>query len=152
MLADLCPNVLFDTSSSNGWIKYLPGLTLEAVFKQALAVLGPDRLLFGSDSSFFPRGWVRDVHAQQSSALDTLGVSGDVKARSSVATSIRVFRNLDFKTLPARIRRFVFGRQGCSTATLWNMIRRWSFLPTIEPIGSGRDQQRNMRRKTCDDN
>jgi len=81
MLADLCPNVLFDTSSSNAWIKYLPGLTLEAVFKQALAVLGPDRLLFGSDSSFFPRGWVRDVHAQQSSALDALGVSGDVKAR-----------------------------------------------------------------------
>ena len=57
MVADLCPNVLLDTSSSNGWIKYV-GLTLADVFRQALAVVGPDRLLFGSDSSFFPRGWV----------------------------------------------------------------------------------------------
>jgi predicted TIM-barrel fold metal-dependent hydrolase len=81
MLADLCPNVLFDTSSSNGWVKYVPGLTLDAVFKQTLAVLGPDRILFGSDSSFFPRGWVKDVYAQQSTVLDTLGVGGDSKAK-----------------------------------------------------------------------
>ena len=60
MVADLCPNVLLDTSSSNGWIKYQPGLTLADVFRQALAVVGPDRLLFGSDSSFFPRGWVKE--------------------------------------------------------------------------------------------
>jgi len=39
MVADLCSNVLLDTSSSNGWIKYTPGLTLPAVFRQALAVL-----------------------------------------------------------------------------------------------------------------
>ena len=81
MLADLCPNVFFDTSSSNGWIKYTPGLTLEAVFRQALSVLGPDRLLFGSDSSFFPRGWVQNVYVEQSSTLDALGVSAAVKAQ-----------------------------------------------------------------------
>src|SRR4029077_16002511 len=39
MVAALCSNVLFDTSSSNSWINYTPGLTLPAVFKQALAVL-----------------------------------------------------------------------------------------------------------------
>ncbi len=81
MVADLCPNVLFDTSSSNGWIKYTPGLTLTAVFKQALAVLGSDRLLFGTDSSFFPRGWIKDVYEQQSSALDELGAGADVKQK-----------------------------------------------------------------------
>ena len=75
MVADLCPNVLLDTSSSNGWIKYQLGLTLRGVFQQALAVVGPDRLLFGSDSSFFPRGWVRDVYDAQSAALDEIGVS-----------------------------------------------------------------------------
>src|SRR5580704_2950406 len=79
MLADLCPNVLFDTSSSNSWIRYDPGLTLVAVFRQALAVAGPDRLLFGSDSSFFPRGWVEDVYDQQSAVPDTLSVGADVK-------------------------------------------------------------------------
>src|SRR5579871_485654 len=66
MLADSCPNVYLDTSSSNGWIRYHPGLTLETVFRQALEVAGPDRLLFGSDSSFFQRGWVRDVYEKQS--------------------------------------------------------------------------------------
>ena len=74
MLADLCPNVYLDTSSSNGWMKY-EGLDLATVFRRALDVVGPRRLLFGSDSSFFPRGWVSGVHAAQKAALDTLGVS-----------------------------------------------------------------------------
>jgi hypothetical protein len=80
MVADLCPNVLLDTSSSNAWIKYV-GLTLADVFRQALAVVGPERLLFGSDSSFFPRGWVRQVHEQQSAALDAIGATADVRAK-----------------------------------------------------------------------
>ena len=91
MVVDLCPNVLLDTSSSNGWIKYQPGLTLAAVFRQALAVAGPDRLLFGSDSSFFPRGWVADVYAQQSAALDELGVSVEVKEKVFGGNFDRVF-------------------------------------------------------------
>ncbi len=81
MLADLCPNVLLDTSSSNGWIKYQPGLTLNDVFRQALGVAGPDRLLFGTDSSFFPRGWVKDVHEQQTRALDEIGVSAETREK-----------------------------------------------------------------------
>lgn len=75
MVASLCPNVLLDTSSSNSWIKQTPGLTLEQVFRTALDVLGPDRLLFGTDSSFFPRGWNREVYVQQKMALDGLSVS-----------------------------------------------------------------------------
>ncbi len=81
MLVDLCPNVRLDTSSSNGWIRYQPGLTLGDVFRQALAVAGPDRLLFGSDSSFFPRGWVADVYTQQSAALDQLNASAEVREK-----------------------------------------------------------------------
>jgi predicted TIM-barrel fold metal-dependent hydrolase len=75
MAADTCPNVYLDTSSSNGWVKYTPGLTLEAVFRTALAVAGPSRLLFGTDSSFFPRGWQRGVYAEQAAVLDRLGVT-----------------------------------------------------------------------------
>jgi len=81
MLADLCPNVHLDTSSSNGWMKYQPGLTLGAVFRQALAVVGPDRVLFGTDSSFFPRGWVRGVYDAQSTALQELGASEEDRAK-----------------------------------------------------------------------
>jgi predicted TIM-barrel fold metal-dependent hydrolase len=91
MLADLCPNVLLDSSSSNSWIKYHPGLTLAAVLRQALAVVGPDRILFGSDSSFFPRGWVMDVYEQQSSALDEVRVSAEVREKIFGGNFERVF-------------------------------------------------------------
>jgi predicted TIM-barrel fold metal-dependent hydrolase len=75
MAADQCPNIHFDTSSSNGWMKYYPGLTLEAVFRQTLAVTGPGRLIFGTDSSFFPRGWQKPVYETQAAALGVAGVS-----------------------------------------------------------------------------
>jgi predicted TIM-barrel fold metal-dependent hydrolase len=80
MTADMCPNVYFDTSSSNSWIRYMPGLTLEAVFRTALEVLGPSRLLFGTDSSFFPRGWQKGIYDQQKQALDGLNVSASDQA------------------------------------------------------------------------
>ena len=73
MLAELCPNVYLDTSSSNSWMK-LEGLDLKTVFRRALDVLGPTRLLFGSDSSFFPRGWHRAIFEQQIQALAEIGV------------------------------------------------------------------------------
>jgi hypothetical protein len=75
MAADACRNVYLDTSSSNSWVRYTPGLTLDAVFSSALAVAGPSRLLFGTDSSFFPRGWQKNVYAQQRDALASLKVS-----------------------------------------------------------------------------
>jgi uncharacterized protein len=80
MVADLCPNVLLDTSSSNRWIRYqAAGLTLSGVFRQSLSVVGPQRLLFGSDSSFFPRGWVSGVYEQQSAALDEIHAGAETR-------------------------------------------------------------------------
>jgi len=74
MAADTCANIHLDTSSSNSWIRYTPGLTLEAVFKTAISVAGSRRLLFGTDSSFFPRGWQRGVYDAQKTALTAAGV------------------------------------------------------------------------------
>ena len=73
MAADLCANIHLDTSSSNGWLRYHPGLTLAEVFRRALDVVGPGRLLFGTDSSFFPRGWQRPVWEAQAAALEQAG-------------------------------------------------------------------------------
>jgi predicted TIM-barrel fold metal-dependent hydrolase len=74
MAADMSTNIHLDTSSSNGWMKYTPGMTLEGVFRQAIQVLGPERLLFGTDSSFFPRGWQRPILDIQVAALDRLNL------------------------------------------------------------------------------
>ena len=91
MAADQCPNIHLDTSSSNSWIKYHPGLTLEAVFRQALEVVGPDRLIFGTDSSFFPRGWQRQIFEQQKATLDTIGVSQESQEKIFSGNFERLF-------------------------------------------------------------
>ena len=76
MLCDLCPNVSLDTSSTNKWMRY-EGLDLKTVLQRALQVCGPRRLLFGTDSSFFPRGWNAAVYQAQAAALSELGVSAE---------------------------------------------------------------------------
>jgi len=80
MAADLCPSIHLDTSSSNGWLKYMPGLTLVEVFRRALAIVGPGRLLFGTDSSYFARGWRRVIYGAQMTALDEIGVEPEACA------------------------------------------------------------------------
>jgi len=77
MAADTCANIHLDTSSSNSWIRYTPGLTLDAVFRTALAVAGARRLLFGTDSSFFPRGWQRGIYDAEQQALSAMGASAE---------------------------------------------------------------------------
>jgi uncharacterized protein len=91
MLADCCPNVYLDTSSSNSWIKYVPGLTIEQVFKTALDVAGPERLIFGTDSSFFPRGWQRVIYDQQRTALNAIGVGEAVQKKIFGENFARLF-------------------------------------------------------------
>ncbi len=87
MLADLCPNVFLDTSSSNRWMRFEESHHLDTrtdirhVFQRALDVVGPARLLFGTDSSFFPRGWNGKIFEEQARALYEIGLSaGDARA------------------------------------------------------------------------
>ena len=91
MAASLCPNIVFDTSSSNGWIKYHPGLTLTDVFRQALSILGPSQLMFGTDASVFPRGWQRPIFEQQCAILRELGVEGDTRREIFSGTFERIY-------------------------------------------------------------
>lgn len=61
-----CPNVVVDTSGSNQWVRYMAQrLTLEDLFRRFYETMGPDRIVFGSDSSWFPRGFARRYLADQ---------------------------------------------------------------------------------------
>lgn len=91
MAADACPNLHLDTSSSNAWVKYLPGMTLVEAFRRALAVAGPDRLIFGTDSSYFPRGWHRVIHGAQRTALDELGTEAATRDKIFGGNFERIF-------------------------------------------------------------
>ena len=94
MAADQCPNIYLDTSSSNSWMKYHPGLTLEATSSgRHWPSLDPDRLLFGTDSSFFPAG-LAEARLRRSSGgarRDRLSTP-TIGRRSSAAISSGCFR------------------------------------------------------------
>jgi predicted TIM-barrel fold metal-dependent hydrolase len=90
MAAHAAPNIVLDTSSSNDWVR-LHGLTLRDVFARALDWLGPGQLVFGTDSSFFPRGWQRGLYETQRAILEDLGVAAAVQAQVFGGTFARIF-------------------------------------------------------------
>ncbi len=76
MAGRLAENIHVDTSSSNRWVDVLPQpLSMGDIFDRALRVFGPDRILFGTDSSIFPRGWRHDILTVQREALGACGLS-----------------------------------------------------------------------------
>lgn len=94
MLGGLCPNVYLDTSSSNHWMDYQERpLTLRDVFDRALHVYGAGRLLFGTDSSFFPRGWHAAIFEAQAKALYELGMSEEDAGRIFSSNLCRVLES-----------------------------------------------------------
>ncbi len=91
MAAAAAPNILLDTSSSNSWIKLHPNLTLRDVYARALDVVGPSRLLFGTDSSFFPRGWQQPIHESHVEVLTALDVDAAAQQQIFGGNFDRVF-------------------------------------------------------------
>jgi len=70
-------NVYMDSSGSNVWMKYLPqDLTLKDVFRHAIRAGGPDKILFGTDSTFFPRGFRFNILEEQFNAVQSLKKDG----------------------------------------------------------------------------
>ena len=62
------------------------------MFRQALAVVGSERLLFGTDSSFFPRGWQQAIYEQQRAALEAIGAAPEVQQTIFAGNFERLFR------------------------------------------------------------
>jgi predicted TIM-barrel fold metal-dependent hydrolase len=71
----VCPNVMIDTSGSNQWMAWMPyRLTLRDLFLKCLETVGPDRIIFGTDSSYFPRGFSVDYLREQLREVRAIGV------------------------------------------------------------------------------
>lgn len=69
-------NIYVDTSGSNVWMRYIPYPSdLKAVMKRALEAGGPERIVFGTDSSMFPRGFRYDILEKQLRIFKELNVS-----------------------------------------------------------------------------
>ncbi len=74
----VCGNVYVDTSGSNEWMRWMPyDLDLKTLFRRFLETVGPHRILFGTDSSWFPRGFARRYLEVQVQTCSELGLGGD---------------------------------------------------------------------------
>lgn len=70
-----CPNIFIDTSGSNQWMTWMPfELDLKGVFRKAIETVGPDRLIFGTDSSYFPRGFSVQYLEEQLRTCRSMGL------------------------------------------------------------------------------
>jgi len=73
-----CPNVYIDTSGSNQWMRWMPfEVNLEMLFRKYRETIGPERILFGTDSSYFPRGYAKSYFDEQYKAMINVGYSDD---------------------------------------------------------------------------
>jgi predicted TIM-barrel fold metal-dependent hydrolase len=73
MLQYQTDNVYMDTSGSNSWIRYQPlDLNIGKLFEKAITASGTDRIVFGTDSSFFPRGYRMNILEEQYHAVKAL--------------------------------------------------------------------------------
>ena len=61
-----CGNVCVDTSGSNQWVKWVDGdWDTKRLFRKYMETIGPERIIFGTDSSYFPRGFAEPYIQQQ---------------------------------------------------------------------------------------
>ncbi len=100
-LAYQCKNVSVDTSGTNNWLDYyVPQTTLPQVFERCLTALGPERILFGTDSNTTApyRHWIRFM---QQRVLEELGLSDHDRDLILRGNAARIFR-LDEPVLPVK--------------------------------------------------
>lgn len=75
-LAWTCRNVSVDTSGNNEWVRWMPyPLTVKDLYAKFLDTVGPERVIFGSDSAHFPRGLVRRYYDDQVAVVAELGLT-----------------------------------------------------------------------------
>lgn len=70
-----CRNVYVDTSGNNEWMRWMPyPITLEDLFRKFYETIGPQRMVFGTDSSYFPRGFAVRYLLDQLRACRRVGI------------------------------------------------------------------------------
>ncbi|MDZ4168359.1 MAG: amidohydrolase family protein [Coriobacteriia bacterium] len=87
-----CANVCVDSSGTNNWLDYhVPAMTLADVFERCLTALGPERVLFGTDSNTTApyRTWIRRI---QQRTLEEMGLSEHDLDLVMRGNATRIFR------------------------------------------------------------
>lgn len=85
-------NIWVDTSGTNNWRDYTPGCpSLDEVFRDLLRAYGPQRVMFGTDSTV-PEEYREGILREQQDVVERLGVSAEDRAAIFDANARRLFR------------------------------------------------------------
>ncbi|VAX20261.1 hypothetical protein MNBD_NITROSPINAE01-297 [hydrothermal vent metagenome] len=93
MLGYRSHNIHLDTSGTNNWREYLPDvMPLNKIFKRALEVYGPKKILFGTDSILNDKaGYRSHILKEQKKALSSLKVTKKDRDLLMGGTAVRLF-------------------------------------------------------------
>jgi predicted TIM-barrel fold metal-dependent hydrolase len=88
-----CENVYVDTSGNNEWMRWMiPELTLPELFRRFRETVGAGRIVFGTDSSHFPRGFVARYVEEQLRACRSVGFTEEEVAAVFAGNARRLLR------------------------------------------------------------
>ncbi len=69
-------NVYAETSSSNRWMDFMAfDINLQQVFERVIKASGTDHIIFGTDSTSFPRGWRKPIYDTQLAVCNAIGLN-----------------------------------------------------------------------------
>ncbi len=84
-------NVFVDTSGTNNWRDYYPGQpSLEQVFRDAVRAFGPQRILFGTDSTAFG-GYRHHILKEQVEVINRLEIGDEDRQAILAGNARRIF-------------------------------------------------------------
>ncbi len=88
-----CRNVSIDTSGSNQWVRWVDGdWTVKKLFRKYMETIGPERIIFGTDSSYFPRGFAVRYLQDQIRDCRELGLAEDHLRLIFAGNAARLFK------------------------------------------------------------
>ena len=93
MLCWACRNVVIDTSGSNQWVRWVEfDWDLEKLFRKYMETIGPERIVFGTDSSWFPRGFAIRYLQDQIRAARNIGMTHEQLQMVFGGNAARMFK------------------------------------------------------------
>ncbi|MBX6376807.1 MAG: amidohydrolase family protein [Acetobacteraceae bacterium] len=87
------PNVLVDTSGSNQWMDWMPyPMDVPTALRRFYDRIGPERIIFGTDSSWRPRGFVGQYLELQTRAAREMRIPEEDLALIFAGNAARIYR------------------------------------------------------------
>jgi uncharacterized protein len=88
-----CRNVHIDTSGSNQWVRWVDGdWTVKKLFRKYIETIGAERIIFGTDSSYFPRGFAIRYLQDQIRDCRELNLTDDQLKAIFAGNAARLFK------------------------------------------------------------